>query len=57
MFDLRAFLKEELTGWRRWEVAWLLTACGVILALSLYWHDTIMGIGSAPVRANRSSKT
>ena len=44
---LKYFLKEELAGWRRWEALWLMTACAVILALSVYWHDTLMGIISA----------
>lgn len=45
--DLKRFFKDELTGWKAWEVAWLLVACGVIMALSIYWQDTVMGIVSA----------
>ena len=40
-------MKEELKGWKTWEVLWLVTACGVILGLSIYWKDTPMGIISA----------
>ena len=40
-------MKEELKGWKTWEVLWLITACGVILGLSIYWKDTPMGIVSA----------
>lgn len=40
-------MKEELSGWEKWEVAWLLAACLVIAALSIYWHDSVMGIVSA----------
>ncbi|MBP5738137.1 MAG: nicotinamide mononucleotide transporter, partial [Abditibacteriota bacterium] len=44
---MKEFIKEELSGWRKWEVAWLLFACAAIAALSIYWHDTLMGIISA----------
>lgn len=40
-------MREELKGWKPWEILWLITACGVILGLSIYWHDTPMGIISA----------
>lgn len=40
-------IKEELKGWKAWEVIWLLIACGVILGLSVYWKDTWIGIISA----------
>lgn len=40
-------LKNEAAGWRAWEIAWLLGACAVIVALSVYWKDTPMGIISA----------
>ena len=39
--------KEELKGWKLWEVLWLIAACGIILGLSIYWKDTPMGIISA----------
>lgn len=45
--SLKEILKNELTGWKKWEVLWLVTACVVITALSIYWHDTVMGIISA----------
>ena len=40
-------LKNEFRGWRTWEVVWLAANCLVILALSLYWGDSVMGIISA----------
>lgn len=40
-------LKNELKGWKKWEVAWLLTACVIICGLSIYWGDNLMGIISA----------
>lgn len=40
-------IKREFEGWKFWEVAWLLIACGTIIGLSIYWNDTLMGIISA----------
>ncbi len=47
MNKVRNVVKEELLGWKPWEVAWLIVACTTILALSVYWQDTAMGIVSA----------
>lgn len=44
---LRNFLKNEISNWKRWETAWLFTACAVIAALSIYWKDSLMGIISS----------
>lgn len=41
------YLKGELSGWGNFEVLWLAVASFVILALSLYWKDNIVGILSA----------
>ena len=41
------FIKNELTGWKKIEVFWLVLACGVITGLSVYWGDTLMGIISS----------
>ena len=41
------FIKNELSGWKAWEVIWLLVACTIITGLSIYWGDTPMGIISA----------
>ena len=43
----RNLIKNELQGWKLWEVLWLTTAVLVIIALSIYWQDTWMGILSA----------
>lgn len=40
-------LKEELKGWKVWEVTWLFVACAVIMGLSIYWKDTALGIISS----------
>ena len=44
---IKEIIKEELAGWKKLEVAWLLIACAVITGLSIYWQDTLMGIISA----------
>lgn len=41
------FIKSELSGWKKWEVTWLLLACAIIAGLSIYWGDTMMGVISA----------
>lgn len=41
------WIRKELTGWKCFEVIWLLLACGIITGLSLYWGDSPMGIISA----------
>ena len=40
-------IKNELYGWKKWEIAWMSIATAIIIALSLYWHDSLMGIISA----------
>lgn len=48
MIDMiKRFIREEFAGWKRWEVFWLMIACGAIIALSIYWHDSLVGIISA----------
>lgn len=44
---LQQFIKNEISSWKKWEVIWLAAACGIITVLSLYWHDSLMGIISA----------
>lgn len=44
MDKLRKFIKSELTGWKLWEVLWLLLATGVILGLSVYWGENAIGL-------------
>lgn len=39
--------KEELKGWKPWEITWLVIACVVIMGLSLYWKDSVIGMISA----------
>ena len=44
---LKRIINDELSGWKAWEILWLVSACTVIFILSVYWHDTPMGIISA----------
>ncbi|MCI9118681.1 MAG: nicotinamide mononucleotide transporter [Flavonifractor sp.] len=48
---MRTWLQNEISGWKKWEVVWLITACAIIVALSIYWQDTWMGILSATTGA------
>lgn len=41
------FMKNELSGWKKWEIVWLFIACFIIISLSIYWNDTLLGIISA----------
>ncbi len=47
MTRIKTFIREEIKGWKAAEVAWLILASAVILGLSLYWKDNIIGIISA----------
>ena len=44
---MKTFIKNELSGWKFWEVCWMIIAIVTITALSYYWQDTPMGIISA----------
>lgn len=44
---LKEIVKNEITGWKKFEVLWLVLACAVIIGLSIYWNDSLMGIISA----------
>ena len=43
----KEILKNEISGWKGAEIAWLVTACAIITSLSIYWGDSLMGIISA----------
>ena len=47
MSKLKEIIKRELSGWKKWEVIWLLLATAVILGLSIYWKDSMTGIWAA----------
>ena len=44
MEKFKKYIKSELTGWKAWEIAWLLLATGVILGLSIYWGENAIGL-------------
>ena len=44
---LKEILENEIRGWKKQEILWLIIACVVITGLSIYWNDTLMGIISA----------
>lgn len=44
---IRNLIKNELSGWRLWEIIWLAVATLTIIGLSVYWQDTLMGIISS----------
>ena len=44
---IKTFLKNETNNWNRLEIFWLFLASFIIIALSIYWQDTLMGIISS----------
>lgn len=44
MNNLSKFLKEECSGWKKWEVIWLIFANLIILGISAYLGDNALGI-------------
>lgn len=44
---MKELVKNELKGWKVWEVTWLFCACVIITGLSVYWGDNLMGIISS----------
>lgn len=44
---IKEIFKNELKGWKLFEVLWLVLACTIITVLSIYWKDSLMGIISA----------
>lgn len=44
---LTAYLKSEFSNWGKGETFWLFSASAVILGLSLYWGDSLLGIIAA----------
>lgn len=44
---LQAYLKSEFTGWKKVDIIWIAVATAVILSLSIYWKDSIIGIIAA----------
>lgn len=47
MNKINSIIQNEISGWKKWEIGWLIGACAIIIILSIYWQDTLMGIISA----------
>ena len=47
MEEFKKYIKSELTGWKIFDVIWLLLATAVILGLSIYWKDNWMSLTAA----------
>ena len=47
MKAIRNYLKEELAGWKVFDVVWLVLATAVILGLSIYWKDSLISLFAA----------
>lgn len=43
----KQFLQIELTGWKKSEIIRTAVSCAVIIGLSLYWHESLIGIITA----------
>lgn len=40
-------VRNELSGWKTWEIVWALFCCATICGLSVYWRDSALGIVAA----------
>lgn len=43
----KQFIKNELSGWKTWEIAWFLTAFGLVLTVSLILKNSLLSIFTA----------
>jgi nicotinamide mononucleotide transporter len=47
MEKINAFVKNELSGWKLWELLWIAISTATILVLSIYWGERLVGTISA----------
>lgn len=47
MDAIKKFVKSELSGWKPFDVIWLVFATSVILGLSIYWKDSPVSLWAA----------
>lgn len=47
MEKISEFVKNELSGWKLWEIIWIAISTFIILALSIYCKERLVGIISA----------
>lgn len=44
---ISVILQKEIKGWKIWEMLWLFLSVSVILCLSIFWGDNLIGITAA----------
>ena len=44
---IKQFIKNELQNWKLIEILWIIIACSIILSLSIYWKENVIGIVSS----------
>ena len=44
MKNFGAFVKDELSGWKPWEIIWITISTLTILSLSIYTNESLTGI-------------
>ncbi len=47
MNRIKVFIKDELTGWKKWQIFWMIFANAMILGISIYQKDTVLGIAAS----------
>ena len=47
MNRVKQFLKDELSGWKKWQIFWMIFANAMILGISIYQKDTVLGIAAS----------
>lgn len=47
IYNMKKFIESQLSNWTKQEITWLLSATAIILALSLYWQESLIGITSS----------
>ena len=47
MNKLKELIEREFTGWKNWQIAWMVFATVMILGISIYQKDPIIGIAAS----------
>ena len=47
MNKIKEALRKELTGWKKWQVFWIIFANAMILGISIYQKDSWLGIAAS----------
>lgn len=47
MNKIKEIVKRELTGWKKWQIFWMIFANVMILGVSIYQGDTCLGIAAS----------